>query len=84
MLDLWRGQWGTENRVRWVRDVTFDEHRCQVRTGAAPQVLAALRNLVISLVRCAGHHNVAMALRRHAAHPDEALAIVGPNDLIKE
>ena len=31
--------------------MTFDEDRSQVRTGAAPQVLAGLRNLVISLVR---------------------------------
>lgn len=81
LLNIWRGHWGIENRVHWVRDVTFDEDRCQVRTGAAPQVLAALRNLVISLVRRAGHPNVAAALRRHAAHPVEALALVttGPN-----
>jgi hypothetical protein len=77
LLGLWRGHWGIENRVHWVRDVTFDEDRCQVRSGAAPQVLAALRNLVISLVRKAGHRNVAAALRRHAAHPAEALALVG-------
>lgn len=76
LLKIWRGHWGIENRVHWVRDVTFDEDRCQVRTGAAPQVLAALRNLAISLVRRAGHPNVAAALRRHAAHPGEALALV--------
>ena len=29
----------------------LDEDRSQVRTGAAPQVLAGLRNMVISLVR---------------------------------
>lgn len=77
LLRLWRGHWGIENRVHWVRDVTFDEDRCQVRSGSAPQVLAALRNLVISLVRGAGHTNVAAALRRHAVHPSEALALVG-------
>ena len=67
-MTISRGYWGIENRVHWVRDVTFDEDRCQVRTGAAPQVLAALRNLAISLVRRAGHSNVAAALRRHNAH----------------
>ena len=51
LLSLSRGHWGIENRLHWVRDVTFDEDRSQVRTGAAPQVLAGLRNLVISLVR---------------------------------
>lgn len=77
LLNIWRGHWGIENRVHWVRDVTMDEDHCQVRSGAAPQVLAALRNLVISLLRRAGHPNVAAALRRHAAHPPEALALVG-------
>ena len=44
LLALWRGHWGIENRVHWVRDVTFDEDRSQVRTGSAPQIMAALRN----------------------------------------
>ncbi len=35
LLGLARGQWGIENGLRWVRDVTFDEDRCQVRTGSA-------------------------------------------------
>ncbi len=77
LLALWRGHWGIENRVHWVRDVTFDEDRCPVRTGTAPQVLAALRNLTISLLRLAGTANIAAAQRRHAAHFTEALALVG-------
>ena len=43
LLSLSRGHWGIENRLHWVRDGTFDEDRSQVRTGAAPQVLAGLR-----------------------------------------
>ncbi len=77
LLTLWRGHWGIENRVHWVRDVTLDEDRCQIRTGAAPQVMAAFRNLTISLLRLAGKPNIAAALRRHAAHPAEALTLVG-------
>ena len=77
LLSLSRGHWGIENRLHWVRDVTFDEDRSQVRTGAAPQVLAGLRNLVISLVRRAGHSNVAAALRRHNAHLSEAFDMMG-------
>lgn len=76
LLDRWRGHWGIENRVHWVRDVTFDEDRCQVRTGGAPQVMAALRNMTINLLRMAGKSNIAAALRRHAAHPKEAVALV--------
>ena len=41
LLSLSRGHWGIENRLHWVRDVTFDEDRSQVRTGAAPQVWRA-------------------------------------------
>ena len=41
------------------------------------QVLAGLRNLVISLVRRAGHSNVAAALRRHNAHLSEAFDMMG-------
>ena len=66
-----------ENRVHWVRDVTFDEDRSQVRTGNAPQVMAAFRNLTSTLVRWAGHTNIAAALRRHAAHVSEAFALIG-------
>jgi len=77
LLELWRGHWGIENRLHWVRDVTFDEDRCQVRTGAAPQIMAALRNITIGLLRLAGQRNIAEAFRRHAAHSSDALALVG-------
>ncbi|SDM36383.1 hypothetical protein [Actinomyces ruminicola] len=46
-----RGHWAIENRLHWVRDVTYDEDNHQLRTGSGPQVMAALRNLAISLIR---------------------------------
>lgn len=36
LLDIWRGHWGIENRLHWVRDVVFGEDQSRVRTGAAP------------------------------------------------
>ena len=45
LLRLINGHWSIENRLHWVRDVTFDEDRSQVRTGTTPRVLATLRNL---------------------------------------
>ncbi|MCA1564347.1 MAG: ISAs1 family transposase [Acidobacteria bacterium] len=77
LLEVWRGHWHIENRLHWVRDVTFDEDRSQVRTGDAPQVMAALRNIAISLLRLCGAQNIAAACRRYAAQPALALAAVG-------
>ena len=66
-LAAWiRGHWQIENGLHWVRDVTFGEDLSQIRTGAAPQVMATLRNLAISLHRLAGATNIAKALRHHA------------------
>jgi len=76
VLALMRGHWGIENRLHWVRDVTFDEDRSQVRTRAAPQVMAALRNTVIGILHVSGVQNIAAALRTLAAKPRRALALV--------
>lgn len=77
LLEVWRGHWRIENRVHWVRDVTFDEDRSQVRTGAAHQVMAALRNLVLGLVRQTGASNIAEALRHYSWKASAALALLG-------
>lgn len=79
LLTLWRGHWKIENQLHWVRDVTFDEDRCQVRSGSAPQVLAALRNLVIGILHYQGKSNIAAALRRYSVHPSEAIALLNLN-----
>jgi hypothetical protein len=44
-----------EDRLHWVRDLDFDEDRSYVRTASAPQVMAALRNLAITILRLAGY-----------------------------
>ena len=51
-LAAWiRGHWSIENKVHWVRDVTYDEDRSQIRTGTGPEVMAALRNAAIGALR---------------------------------
>lgn len=69
-----RGQWSIENGLHWVRDVTQCEDGSQVRTGHAPQNLAALRNLVINLFRLDGRANIAAAHRHYADQPH----LIGP------
>ena len=71
-----RSSWGIENKLHWVRDETIGEDRSQVRTGNAPQVMAALRNLVLGTLRREKVTNIAAALRTFAARPHAAVALV--------
>jgi predicted transposase YbfD/YdcC len=77
-----RGHWGIENRTHHVRDVTFDEDRSQIRTGAAPQAFAASKNLAIALLRRAGWRNIAAAVRSYAGRPGRAVALVASAGII--
>ena len=61
-----RGHWAIENRLHWVRDVTYSEDHSQIRTEGGPQVMATLRNTGISILRLTGHTNIASANRYHA------------------
>ncbi len=76
LLTYLRGHWRIENGCHWVRDVTWDEDRAQLRAGAAPQVLAACRNLAGALLRQAGQHHIAAALRTLAGRPHSAIQLV--------
>lgn len=77
LLALTRGHWHIENKSHFVRDVTYREDASQVRDGTIAQVMAAVRNTAISLLRVAGHPNIAAATRYYAGHPWEALALLG-------
>jgi len=76
LADALRGHWGIENRLHWVRDVTFAEDLSQVRTGQGPAVMATLRNLAISLLRSAGASNIAAASRHLSRHPARVLPLL--------
>ena len=77
LLTLWREHWHIENKLHWVRDVTFGEDHSTVRVRQAPQVMAALRNTAIGLHRVLGATNIAAACRHYAAEPSLALAAIG-------
>src|SRR5271170_8158029 len=64
------------DRLRRVRDVTYDEDRSQIRTGSGPRVMASLRNLAITILRLTGHASVAAALRYHARQPGRPLQTI--------
>src|SRR5689334_20426475 len=76
-LAAWvRGHWEIENRLHWVRDVTYQEDKSLVRTGNAPRVMASLRSLAISLLRMDGQTNIAAANRHHARDPQRTLQLL--------
>lgn len=78
LLKLSRRHWRIENSLHWVRDVTFDEDRSQIRTGSGPRVMATFRNLAISLHRLInGAKNIAEALRNCSWNPSHALQMIG-------
>jgi hypothetical protein len=76
LLALVRGHWGIENRLHYVRDVTLGEDACRVRSGGAPQMLAAVRNLAVYLLEGVAAASKAAATRRLAAHPQEAVRLL--------
>ena len=79
ILMLRRGHWAIENLSHRTRDVLFDEDASQVRCGNIPQVMCALRNATISLLRTSGNTEIAYAFRYFAAKPKEALMLLGAN-----
>lgn len=65
-----RRHWTVENRLHYVRDVTFREDASQVRTGNAPRTTATFRNLSINTIRYAGRANIAYTRRDLRNHAD--------------
>jgi len=76
LADWTRGHWGVE-ALHHIRDVTFAEDACQVRTGNTPQAMASLRNLAIGILRARGDRNIAAALRGNASDATRVLPLLG-------
>jgi predicted transposase YbfD/YdcC len=76
---LWRGHWTIENRVHYVRDVSFGEDRGHAAAGTTAHALASVRNALLYLFRRAGWHLVPDALAHYGASVRRALSLVGLN-----
>ena len=63
-------------RFHWVRDTVLGEDASQARTGSIPEVMAALRNTVLSVLRFNGHTKIAETLRFFAANPKLAVKLM--------
>ena len=75
MLELNRGHWQIENRLHYVRDMSYDEDRCRARVGQGARMLASIRNLAISIIRLAGFQYVPDAQRYFAMRPEQTLIL---------
>lgn len=76
LLALVRHHWSIENRAHWRQDVTLGEDACKVPYGQAPQVLAALNNIVLAFIELLGVKNAARQIRAFAAAPVDALDLL--------
>jgi len=77
LLGWLRGRWGIENTAFWVRDVTFGEDHCRIRSGRSADVFSRVRNAAINAAKAIGVTSVAAMLRENAFRNDLLFARVG-------
>ncbi|HEY4042340.1 MAG TPA: ISAs1 family transposase [Rhodopila sp.] len=75
LLALSREHWGIENRLHYVRDVTYREDQGRTNAGHAPQALAALRNTALTLLRRLGF-KPAEGIEHFAEHRQQAIDVI--------
>jgi predicted transposase YbfD/YdcC len=77
VLQFVRDHWRIETQLHWVRDVTLGEDACRVRSGAAPQVLAALRNAAVHLLATVPADSNTAAIETLQVNPHLAHKLIG-------
>lgn len=76
ILRLVRSHWQIE-ALHNIRDNTYDEDRCRIRTGNGPQAMAALRNMAIALIKRWLPGTVACGQRHLTFNREALLTLVG-------
>lgn len=59
-----RNHWGIENRLHYVKDVTFKEDESKIISGNAPGILSLIRNLVINIARLNDENRIKKFIRK--------------------
>jgi len=78
LIGAWvRGHWAIETRLHYVRDMTYDEDRSQVRTGHGPHNMATLRNMAISLLRRMKATTISRTVAHLARRPEQIADLLG-------
>ena len=76
LLILRRGHWSIENKSHWMRDTLLGEDASPVRSGAIPQIMAALRNTALAVLRFAGVIRIADEIKYLASKPKLAVNLI--------
>lgn len=76
LMQLIRQHWQIENRLHYVRDVSFHEDACKIRHPKRQRLLACLNNLAIGLIRQTAFDFIPSARRFFALHPEAAFHLL--------
>ena len=76
LLELTRKHWGIENGLHYRRDVTFKEDAVRKESKNGGQIMAALNNLAIGVLRKMGWENLAKARRFYDAQIEKGLELI--------
>jgi len=76
LLDLTRKHWRIENGLHYRRDVTFKEDAVRKKSINGGQIMAALNNLAIGILRKIGWENIAQARRYYDAQIKKGLELI--------
>ena len=73
-----RVHWGIENQLHWVLDVTFGEDASRIRTAHAPQNMALLKRLAISVLNqeTSKKRSIRQKAKRAAMSPDYMIEVL--------
>jgi predicted transposase YbfD/YdcC len=76
LLELTRNHWRIENGLHYRRDVTFKEDSVRKKSKGGGQIMAALNNLAIGILRKIGWENIAQARRYYEAQVKKGLELI--------
>lgn len=76
LLELVRKHWHIENGLHYRRDVTFKEDAVRKRSLNGGQIMAALNNLAIGILRKTGWENIAQARRFYEIKFEKGLELI--------
>jgi len=76
LLELVRKHWRIENGLHYRRDVTFKEDAVRKNSHNGGQIMAALNNLAIGILRKTGWENIAQARRFYEIKFAEAIKLI--------